>query len=93
MKMKAEITNITIKLKGRNIELTVEEAHAICSELHTLFTHAEHKRVDYIPVPYPVFPAPVVIERGPWWPNRWDIICGTPVSGGTICMSVGQATC
>ena len=90
--MKVEITKIKLQLKGRDIELTADEARSVREELNKLFAHTEPAKTikEYISVPYPVYPVPIVIERGPWWPNRWDVICGTGDNSGTVCMAVGQ---
>jgi hypothetical protein len=52
--MKADITRIKIKLKGREIELTTQEAREVQKELNKLFE---------VGIPYSMYPTPVIIEQ------------------------------
>lgn len=100
--MKTEITQITLKLNGRDIELSTAEAREVQKELNKLFEIEKselqkfkeefeklHPQKEY--VPYPVYPAPIIIEREriPYWHEPWRITCGTDASSGTLCMSIG----
>jgi hypothetical protein len=87
--MKVEITKIKLQLKGRDIELTADEARSVREELNKLFADAEPAKIikEYISVPYPRYSLPIVIDRGPWWPNRWEVTCGTRDNSGTVCMA------
>lgn len=101
--MKTEITRIKLKLKDREIELTAQEARDVQKELNQLFEMEKTElqklqeewektapKKEY--VPYPVYPAPIIIERNtPYWPRPWEIWCGTTGgNSGTLCMAVGQ---
>lgn len=108
--MKTEITKITLQLKDRAIELSAQEARDVQKELNRLFdmekTELQKLREEWERlnpkkeyVPYPVYPAPIIIERNvPWWPKPWDIWCGTAIAGqtslesGTLCISVGTVS-
>lgn len=106
--MKTEITRIKLKLKGRDIELTAQEAREVQAELNKLFELektqlqkiqdgldklANNERVTYVP-----YMAPIIIERPayPQWPPKWTTICCADAASGdtpgTLCMSVGQTT-
>jgi hypothetical protein len=109
-RMKTEITKIKLQLKGREIELTAAEAREVQKELNKLFEMEKtelqklqdewnklNPKKEY--VPYPVYPAPITIERNvPYWPRPWEIWCGGTVGGigehqtGTLCMAVGQVS-
>ena len=104
--MKAEITKIKLQLKGRDIELTAQEARDVQRELNHLFemekTELDKLREEWgkrepnhVPMPYPV---PIYIERTPIWPQPWTIYCqstaadGIAPQGQTLCMAVGQVS-
>jgi hypothetical protein len=106
--MKTEITKIKLKLKDREIELTAQEARDVQKELNKLFemekTELQKLQEEWAKlkpqkeyVPYPVYPAPIIIERNtPYWPRPWEISFGGTTGGitdsnsGTLCMAVGQ---
>ena len=103
--MKTEITQIKITLpKGREIELSAEEARKLHEELTLLFDKEKRNVIDELKkllpakeyVPYPVYPAPIVIERErDWWRPYWTTItCGglggqaTSGGGNLLCMNL-----
>ena len=110
--MKAEITKIKLRLKDRSIELTAQEAREVQAELNKLFEIEKtqlqklQEEWDKLPkkeyVPYPVYPAPIIIERnGPYWPRPWEIWCGGATGvitntgnhpGSTLCIAVGSVS-
>jgi hypothetical protein len=100
--MKTEITKIKLQLKGREIELTIKEAGELYDEL-TKLAEISHGMKPSIPLaPWPVYPAPIVIERNvPYWPRPWEIWCGGTTGGmsdtgnhpgATLCIAVGQVS-
>jgi hypothetical protein len=111
--MKTEITKIKLQLKGRDIELTAQEAREVQAELNKLFEIEKteiqklqeqweklNPKKEY--VPYPVYPAPIIIERNvPYWPRPLEIWCGGTTGGiidtgnypgSTLCIAVGQVS-
>ncbi len=88
-RMKTEITKITLRLNGREIELTAQEAREVHEELNKLFALERETRKEYVPVPYPVY-QPIIIDHTPAWPRPWEITwCGNEL-GATLCMGIGQ---
>ncbi len=57
--MKVELTAIEVTTESGKTRLTIEEAKMLYRQLHELFGE---KIVTMPPS------APIVIERGPWWP-------------------------
>ena len=104
--MKIEITKIKLQLKGREIELTAQEARDVQKELNKLFemekTELEKLKEQWEktapPQPWPVYPAPIIIERNvPYWPRPWEIWCGTTCGNQSqtdagLCIAVGQVS-
>ena len=107
--MKTEITKIKLQLNGREIELTASEAREVQKELNHLFEMEKtelqklqdewnkgNPKKEY--VPYPVYPAPIIIEHNVlYWPRPWEIWCGTtrenqPQTDAGLCISVGQVS-
>ena len=107
--MKTEITKIKLQLNGREIELTASEAREVQKELNHLFKMEKtelqklqdewnkgNPKKEY--VPYPVYPAPIIIEHNVlYWPRPWEIWCGTtrenqPQTDAGLCISVGQVS-
>ena len=90
--MKTEITKIKLILKGREIELSADEAREIYKELGELFKMAEPAKEF---VPYPVYPPPIIIERERTkWPcNPWEFWCvaESPDSNtATMCLNLAN---
>ena len=56
--MKVKLTAIEVTTESGKTRLTIEEAKVLYRQLHELFG----EKVVTIPS------APIVIERGPWWP-------------------------
>src|SRR4051812_29753391 len=86
--MKAEITNIKIRIGDREIEFTSEEARKVHDELSKLFAVAIPlaPAPTIVPVPYPV-PTYPELPVSPWrpiwvdptyptWRPSWEIMCG-----------------
>lgn len=76
--MKIRVSNVTIELRKRTLELTLDEAR----ELQRLLN-------DVFPVECPTTPAvPIIIER-PYWPWRpgptWTVMCDNQTE--TLCLS------
>lgn len=110
--MKTEITKIKLQLKDRDIELTAMEAREVQKELNRLFEiektelekfkeQWEKDNLKTAPFPWPVYPAPIIIERErvPCWPRPWEIWYGdVPLhttghtNNGTLCIAVGQVS-
>lgn len=83
--MKTEITRIKLKLKGRDIELTAQEAREVQAELNKLF-ELEKTQLQKIQdgldklaskeyIPYPVYTTPIIIDRPtiPQWSPTWTV--------------------
>ena len=100
--MKTEITKIKLQLKDREIELSVSEAREIFKEFNRLFVMEnvelqKSQQKEY--VPYPVYSAPIIIDRNaPYWPRgSWEFWCetgsstGVVNSCGTLSMTVGNS--
>ncbi len=71
----SEIISVRIRIKGQEVELSVEEARQLKRELDTIMGH-----IEYIPVPIriPVSPPPPY----PGWPYVIITTGGVPYSGG-----------
>lgn len=101
--MKTEITQIKIKLsKDREILLSAEEARKLHEELGVLFDVEKRTVIDELKklmpakeyVPYPVYPAPIVIQQQPWWRPHWQwpqITCGAGTGLGGYTTSGGTS--
>lgn len=82
------ISKITLKLEGREIELTADEARQLQAELNLLFKLAKPEVVTK-EIHHHHAPAPIYIDRYvPHWPQRWDVWCST--SGGTKAEASGM---
>jgi len=92
--MQAEISNIQIKLNGRVIDLTADEARTLHAELDKLFSSA--KLFVPVPVTVPVYspPQPIIIERDrtTWPPYWWEVTCETPGWSSTGCSGSAPGT-
>lgn len=71
-KKKAELVGIKLVIKGKEIELSLEDAKELTEVLAKMFGE---KKTEYIPQPYPC-PYPVERPYSPYWP--YEIIWQSP---------------
>ena len=81
-----EITKVLLKLEGKEIELTADEARQVQKELNRLFDmekteiqkfkdqwEKDNPKTLPIPILHPAYPPyqPIIIDRQPWEPTPW----------------------
>jgi hypothetical protein len=62
---------ITLKIGGKDIEVSLEEAKQLHTDLNELFSTAAPEQT-FVPVPYPTYPIYPTYPTYPIWSNTSD---------------------
>lgn len=77
--MKAEITKIVLKLKDREIEVSLAEAEALMAELQRVLQPVVKEIIREVPyIPFIQQPAPIIVQPSPPpFSPPWITWCGS----------------